>query len=222
MNNLGMARNPDMYRGGPPMCPADFKPPTETQMPSAPSNPKKRRKTNANAANNAIQPTPPPTPADLLPPPLSGYGDTIIASNPFDDTPPQNSMSSMNHMHMNHHHPHMPYNHHMGGPPMRGMSPMMMGGPPHLGPGMNPMNPHMNNRGGMSPMAQMGGLSPMGPNSMSPMSGGMPSVMGRSMSGSPLSVGGPQMVPPLGSPMSTNTMNTISSPLGKFYIVISC
>lgn len=212
MNNLGMARNPDMYhRGGPPMCPADFKPPTETQMPSAPTNPKKRRKTNANAANNAIQPTPPPTPADLLPPPLSGYGDTIIASNPFDDTPPQSSsMSSMNHMHMNHH-PHMPYSsHHMGGPPMRGMSPMMMGGP-HLGPGMNPMNPHMNNRGGMSPMAQMGGLSPMGgPNSMSPMSG----VMGRSMSGSPLS--GPQMVPPLGSPMSANTMNTISSPLGKF------
>ena len=57
-------------------APSDFKPPTETQMPAAPSNPKKRRKTAANA-NNAIQPTPPPTPADLLPPPLTGYGDTI-------------------------------------------------------------------------------------------------------------------------------------------------
>lgn len=200
MNNLGMARQPDMYRGGPPMCPTDFKPPTETQMPSNP-NPKKRRKTNAANAANAIQPTPPPTPADLLPPPLTGYGDTIVASNPFDDTPPASSMSY-----------HMPFNpHHMGhGPPMRGLSPMMIPGHP-----MNPMNPHMNNmnnRSGMSPMAQMGGLSPMGaPNSMSPMSGGMP--MGRSMSGSPLNVG-PQM-PPLGSPMG-NAMNTISSPLGEF------
>lgn len=213
MNNLGMARQSDMYRG-PPMCPPDFKPPAETQMPTAPSNPKKRRKAAANA-NNAIQPTPLPTPADLLPPPLSGYGDTIIASNPFDDTPSPSSMNSMsmahiNHMNMNHHHPHHHPHPHMNphshmGPAMRGMSPMMMNMqsmPPHMGP--HSMNPHqMNNRGGMSPMAaQMGGLSPMG---MSPIHA---HAMGRSMSGSPL---GPSPMVPMGSPMG----NTISSPLGK-------
>lgn len=220
MNNLGMARQADMYRGPPNMCPPDFKPPTEAppQMPTAPSNPKKRRKTAANA-NNAIQPTPPPTPADLLPPPLTGYGDTIVASNPFDDTPPPSSMSSMNMAHMSHmgmnphhhpHHPHMGGPHgppppHMGGPGpgMRGMNPMMMnqmnmGGPPHMNP--------MANRGGMSPMAQMGGLSPMG---MGPHGMSGPGAMQRSMSSSPL--GGPMSMPPMGSPMG----NTISSPLGK-------
>lgn len=36
----------------------------------------------------------PPNAQDLLPPPLSGYGDTIVASNPFDDCP--NTVNSMN------------------------------------------------------------------------------------------------------------------------------
>lgn len=218
-----MAR-PDMYRG-PGMCPPDFKPPSETQMPAAPSNPKKRRKTAASAANNAIQATPPPTPADLLPPPLTGYGDTIVASNPFDDTPPQNTMNPMNmshmsHMGMNPHHHHMNPHHmgHPGGPGMRGMNPMMMN--QMNNPGMVPgshmgMNHHMNNRGNMSPMAaQMGGLSPMGnmnPN-LSPMglqhglsNHGMNQIgpgPGRPMSNSPM---------PIGSPMG----NSISSPLNS-------
>lgn len=219
MNNLGMAR-PDMYRG-PGMCPPDFKPPSETQ-PAAPSNPKKRRKTAATAANNAILPTPVPTPADLLPPPLTGYGDTIVASNPFDDTPPQNTMnmSHIGHMGMNPHHHHMSQ-HHIGphgGSVMRGMNPMMMNQinnssmvpVPHMG-----MNHHMNNRGNMSPMvAQMGGLSPMGsmnPN-LSPMglqhglsNHGMNQIgpgPGRPMSNSPM---------PIGSPMGSS----ISSPLNS-------
>lgn len=36
----------------------------------------------------------PPNVQDLLPPPLSGYGDTIVASNPFDDCP--NTVNSLN------------------------------------------------------------------------------------------------------------------------------
>lgn len=51
-------------------------------LPPAPSNPKKRRK---NSQQPPLQP--PPNAQDLLPPPLSGYGDTIVASNPFDDCP---------------------------------------------------------------------------------------------------------------------------------------
>lgn len=217
---MGMVR-PDMYRGGPGMCPPDFKPPSETQ-PTAPSNPKKRRKTAASAANNTVQPTPPPTPADLLPPPLSGYGDTIVASNPFDDSPQQNSMSMshMAHMGMNPHHHHMNPHHmgHPGGPGMRSMNPMMMN--QMNNPGMVPgphmgMNHHMNNRGNLSPMTQMGGLSPMGnmnPN-LSPMglqhghsNHGMNLIggpgPGRPMSNSPM---------PIGSPMG----NSINSPLNS-------
>lgn len=236
MNNLGMARQSDLYRGSP-MCPPDFKPPAETQMPSAPSNPKKRRKTAAASANNAIQqPTAPPTPADLLPPPLTGYGDTIVASNPFDDTPPQSSsLNSMNHMNMNHHHhphpPHMNPHPHMGGP-IRGMNSMMMHSmPPHP---MN-MNPHahaMSNRGGISPMAaQMGGLSPMsvsmGISQVRAMSNETYQPRGSyiktqydlnskvfcSFSGSPIQAAG------MPSPM------TISSPLGKsikFFLKHKC
>lgn len=211
-----MARQPDTMYRGPPLCPPDFKPPTETQMPpTAPSNPKKRRKTNASAANNAIQPTPPPTPQDLLPPPLSGYGDTVHLTDPFDDTPPPNSslmnMSHINHMAMNHHHPHHP---HMGphhphmGPAMRGMNPMMMNNMNPMGVGHGHVHvgppPHMNvNRGGMSPMSQMGNLSPMGMSPMPQMQG----PGGRSMSGSPIH---PQM-PQIGSPI-----NALNSPLGKY------
>lgn len=58
-------------------------------IPTAPSNPKKRRK-NAQAP---IQP--PPNVQDLLPPPLTGYGDTIVASNPFDDCPSNINVISM-------------------------------------------------------------------------------------------------------------------------------
>lgn len=178
-HNLGMAS----YRmPGPGLCQPDFKPPPPeaSQIPAAPSNPKKRRK-NANTANPPINTTPTPTPQDLLPPPLSGFGDTIVASNPFDDAPSMNPspMSHMGGMHpgMN---PHM--HPHMGGGPMRGMSPMNMG-----------MMPHMGARGGMSPMSGMapGGMSPMNPN-MSPMGGMSP------LSGPNRSMGSPMSANPLG------------------------
>lgn len=56
---------------------------------SAPSNPKKRRK-------NAQQPIqPPPNVQDLFPPPLTGYGDTIVATNPFDDCPSNININPM-------------------------------------------------------------------------------------------------------------------------------
>lgn len=42
------------------------------------------------------------------PPPMSTFGDTIVASNPFDDTPPTMQHSHQNGM-MNHHMPHPPH-----------------------------------------------------------------------------------------------------------------
>lgn len=50
-------------------------------LPSSVANPKKRRKNVQTPIHT------PPNVQDLLPPPLSGYGDTIVASNPFDDCP---------------------------------------------------------------------------------------------------------------------------------------
>lgn len=132
---------------------------------STSSNPKKRRKN----AQNSIQTA--PSIQDLLPPPLSGYGDTIVASNPFDDCPssinsvnivrnppnmglPNNNMT-MN-MHMNMCRPmnnmNSPLN--IGSPMMHspnGMqnshmmnNPMMMNSPRLNGPMPNHMGGHMN------------------------------------------------------------------------------
>ena len=54
----------------------------ELGQPQIANTSKKRRK------NNSSNTVPVSTPSqDLLPPPLSGYGDTVIASNPFDDCP---------------------------------------------------------------------------------------------------------------------------------------
>lgn len=57
-------------------------------LPGGAPNPKKRRK-NVQAPMQT-----PPNVQDLLPPPLTGYGDTIVASNPFDDCP--SNINSMN------------------------------------------------------------------------------------------------------------------------------
>lgn len=211
-------------------CPPDFKSPSEQSqlITSAPSNPKKRRKT---SNTNALPPQPTPTPQDLLPPPLTGYGDTIVASNPFDDTPsisqPMNHMlmHSMNHMHNP-----------MGGPPLRNMHPMSMVGMNQMGSPMGPMS-HMSNRGGISPMpgmpnASIGGMSPigsMGPNlspmgpmgGMSPM-GGQSSHIGINASIGPnsnRSIGSPMSGGPIGSPMNSMAMGSpmssaMGSPLG--------
>ncbi|XP_065219537.1 protein pygopus-like isoform X2 [Planococcus citri] len=82
----------------------EFKSPMMANPEPPPPPPKKKRRT---SNTMAAAPPPPQSPAmqDLLPPPLTGYGDTIVASNPFDDTPPPTpTMSHMNPMnHVNKH-----------------------------------------------------------------------------------------------------------------------
>lgn len=152
-----------------------------------------------------------------------------MASNPFDDTPPQSAQNPMMHGGPPHMHPH--HSHHMGGPPMRGMSPLTpMGGmspmmPHNMGNmspmGNSPMSNHISHMGGMSPMnhAPMGGMSPM--NNMGPSMppGPMNSMnnhmnmghMGNApMSGPPM--GSPMNSGPMGSPM--NMGHSMGSPMG--------
>ncbi|GAB6020591.1 hypothetical protein CHUAL_003270 [Chamberlinius hualienensis] len=63
----------------------DFRSPSS--QPGSPITVKKKRR-GSNASN---PPQPSPSLPDLVPPPpLTGYGETIVASNPFDDTPPTN------------------------------------------------------------------------------------------------------------------------------------
>ena len=189
--------------------------------PPAGTNPKKKRRTNSNVA----QPPPqqPPSVQDLLPPPLSGYGDTIVASNPFDDTPPQTPQSPMMHGGPPHMHPHHP--HHMGGPPMRGMSPLTsMGGmspmmPHNMGNmspmGNSPMTNHMNHMGAMSPMnhAPLGGMSPM--NNMGPnMPPGPINTMNNHINMGHM--GNSQLSgPPMGSPMNNMNSGPMGSPMNN-------
>lgn len=59
-----------------------------TELSSNASNPKKRRKNVQSSIQSASNVQ------DLLPPPLSGYGDTVVASNPFDDCP--SSVTALN------------------------------------------------------------------------------------------------------------------------------
>lgn len=159
----------------------------------------------------------------MLPPPLTGYGDTIVASNPFDDTPPQTTQSPMMHGGPPHMHPHHP--HHMGGPPMRGMSPLTsIGGmspmmPHNMGSmspmGNSPMTNHMNHMGGMSPMnhTPIGGISPM--NNMGPnMPPGPMNTMNNHMNMSHM--GNSQLSgPPMGSPMNNMNSGPMGSPMNN-------
>nr|XP_023018242.1 protein pygopus-like [Leptinotarsa decemlineata] len=189
-------------------------------LPPAPPNPKKRRK-NAQAP---IQP--PPTVQDLLPPPLSGYGDTIVASNPFDDCP--SNVNTVNPMSRGHGPsmglggpgPNMVMGNAMGmyrsmcpNPPMGMGSPlmhspnahqmnnsMMMNGPrmAHMGPGPGQGHgpPHM-----MSSPNGPGPGGPMGPN-MNMTGPPMHSPIGNM---GPMSGQGPGNGPPMvGSPMGHN------------------
>ncbi|UYV68274.1 PYGO2 [Cordylochernes scorpioides] len=56
------------------------------KTPDSPSG--KKRRTNA-AANSQMPTQASPSLPDLVPPPpMIGYGETIVASNPFDDMPP--------------------------------------------------------------------------------------------------------------------------------------
>ncbi|KAL7298634.1 hypothetical protein TKK_0008400 [Trichogramma kaykai] len=126
--------------------------PSTTQ---GPSNPKKKRRNNSNAQQANQR----PQIQDFLPPPLSGFGDIVVASNPFDDAPPQGMNPALhNGPQQMHHHP----QHHMGNPQIRGMNPMAMS---HMG-NMNAINnPPMGN-----PMGPMGSMPNSNhPNSMNNM-----------------------------------------------------
>ncbi|XP_017783882.1 PREDICTED: protein pygopus-like isoform X2 [Nicrophorus vespilloides] len=205
-----------------------------TELSSGVSNPKKRRK-------NGQTPTIPPTPnvQDLYAPPISGFGDTIVASNPFDDCPSMNMamIRNPNPMGMG---SNMPMgmnicNRPMGGPPLSSMAPhhnhpgMMMNGPRMNGPPMNgpqmngppmgnPMGPHMI----PSPNGPMHGPIP-GP-IQSPINNMGPSPMPGQMQGNgpingpmispmgPMNNGGP--LGPMNSPMNgPGPMNGMSSPM---------
>lgn len=150
----------------------DFRSPGQGPNSDGPANNKKKpRRGSNNAAAQAAQQS--PAINDLVPPPLTGYGDTIIASNPFDDTPPPHAMM------------------HQGPGPMSGQGPGGMGGPPgmmgHMG--MGGMN-GMNHGGHMGPMGQMGGnMNNMGGMNM------VPGPMGHSGMG-----GGAGPMGPMGSP----------------------
>jgi len=202
-------------------------PPLGADIPSGAPNAKKRRK---NGTTN-MQAT--PNVQDLLPPPLSGYGDTIVASNPFDDCPstmsanpvrntnpigmaPNMPPMGMNNMHM------CRMNPQMGGmPPHHPHQNMMMNGPPRMnGPQMNgppmgnPMGAHMI----PSPNGHMHGPIP-GP-IQSPLGNMPPGGMQGPMQGNG-PINGPMMSPmgpmnngsPMG-PMSSSLNGPINGPPG--------
>ena len=117
---------------------------------------------------------------DFVPPPLSGFGDTVIASNPFDDTPPQ-GMSPAMHNGPQQMHPHHP--HHLGNPQIRSMNPLAAGN-------MNAMLPHMSNINSINSPPMGNHMGPLGnlsnPNhptmtSMNPMNNMRPNLPQGSM-----------------------------------------
>ncbi|CAH1378165.1 protein pygopus isoform X2 [Tenebrio molitor] len=201
-----------------------------SELSTSSSNPKKRRKN----VQTPIQIS--PNVQDLLPPPLSGYGDTIVASNPFDDCPNTvNSISVRNNASMG-----MGPNMSMGvnnmnmcrpmGPAM-GMAsplmhspnshpnphmmnnPMMMNGPRMNGPMGNHMGPHMIHSPN-GPMHSITGpmhspINNMGPGMQGPMTGN--GQMSGNMAGpgpinGPMN-NGPQMNGPMSAGMNMNSPN---------------
>ncbi|XP_008198545.1 protein pygopus isoform X2 [Tribolium castaneum] len=177
-----------------------------SELSTSSSNPKKRRK-------NVQTPIQTPTNVqDLLPPPLSGYGDTIVASNPFDDCPSNvNSMNVRNMPPMG-----MGPNMSMGvnnmnmcrpmGPAMQGPGPMGPG-PINNGPQMNgPMTAGMNMsspNGPIGPPHNNFMMSPMNTMYSKPMPGPMPGNMGGP---GPMN-NGPQMNGPMSAAMNMSSPN---------------
>lgn len=106
----------------------DLKTPNQPESPSG----KKRR---TSAATTAAQPS--PSLPDLVPPPpLTGYGETIVASNPFDDTLPSTNNASV---------PAMPGTGMTPGPQMHSKPVPMSSGkvyPPDQPMVFNPQNPN--------------------------------------------------------------------------------
>ncbi|XP_021962928.1 protein pygopus isoform X2 [Folsomia candida] len=164
----------------------DFKSPA----PDSPTAKKKRRTSTAPSTlpcNPAMQSSPMP---EMIPPAPLGYGDTIIASNPFDDMPSQSHPS--------------------GGPPM-GMGPR---GPPPGGfhPGGPPMQhgPQGGPQGG-------GGMGP-GPGGMGSGPPGMGGPQGMMRMSCPPGQGGPPNMGP-GGQMPPNWNGPSKPPIqsGKMY-----
>ncbi|XP_022915513.1 protein pygopus-like [Onthophagus taurus] len=186
------------------------------ELSAGPPNPKKRRKN--------VQPSiqTPPNVQDLLPPPLSGYGDTIVASNPFDDCPStvnssnvvRNSPSMAMGMGMM---PNMmcrPMGPQMGSPilsspnahqnPHMMSNPMVMNGPRLNGPMGNHIAPHMMNSPN-GPMHQIAG--PMH-SPINNMGSGMQSQM---MPGP--GVGNGPISGPMSSPMGNMNNGSMPGPM---------
>ncbi|XP_015908131.1 protein pygopus [Parasteatoda tepidariorum] len=108
--------------------------PGEIKFPGQPESPstKKRR---TGGTPNQISPA---QPDFIPPPPLTGFGETIVASNPFDDTVPAATTTSVPNMPM----PNMT---HMSGPPMHTKPVPMSSGkvyPPDQPMIFNPQNPN--------------------------------------------------------------------------------
>lgn len=123
----------------------------------------------------------------------AGYGDTIIASNPFDDTPPAHPM-----MHQGP----------MSGPGGMGGPPGMMG---HMGMGsMNgmPQGGHMGTMGG-----QMGNMNPMGGMNMGPGPMGGGGSMGPMGSPACNMFGQPNAGPPKPMPVSAGKIYPPDQPM---------
>lgn len=143
MPNMGMG---GMNPGGPNINlepPPHLQPPMQSIGPPIPNPKKKRRVNSQHTMQQAPQPNMmPQPPQSLLPPPLVGYGDTIVASNPFDDTPqqlppvypqhppPQMEPSPMRNMNQV--------------PPMNGINPLMSRNPNETN-ALDQMNPRASN-----------------------------------------------------------------------------
>ncbi|KAF4532934.1 hypothetical protein B566_EDAN015646 [Ephemera danica] len=207
----------------------EFKsPPVGPSMPESPGVAKKKRRTST--ATSAPPPQVSPI-IDMMPPPPTGYGDTIVASNPFDDSPQQlgppmgmghshmghHQSHHMNHHHHHQHHPHMSGGvNHMGGMNHMGgnMGSMNMSGPPMPPQPMNMPGPPTNN---INPMNQMGGMSPMAGSPMgnSPMSSPMGNMSNIGNMGNMSNVGN------MGGGMPPNSMHmnmhhsTVHHPFGS-------
>ncbi|XP_076338867.1 uncharacterized protein LOC143240401 [Tachypleus tridentatus] len=98
-----------------------------------PESPSVKRRSSSTGPSTQASPT---LPELVPPPPISGFGDTIVASNPFDDT--CSSMATMGHQHM-------PAMNSLGAPPMHN-KPVPMGSgkmyPPDQPMVFNPQNPN--------------------------------------------------------------------------------
>ncbi|KAJ8909650.1 hypothetical protein NQ315_002915 [Exocentrus adspersus] len=208
-------------------------------LPPAPTS-KKRRK-------NSQAPVQPPNVQDLLPPPLSGYGDTIVASNPFDDCPSIVNVSSMARnlpMGMGGPGPNMIMGNNMGmyrplcrmgmdsslmhgpsahemmvnGSRMGQMVPGPGHGPPHMMP--NPMGPNMNMIGGPlhNPIGNMGAITGPGPGSGGPIGSPMGHAGNDPSLGRPGGLNNMPMATSNGSiGVPMNNNNCIMSPMNSIY-----